>query len=88
MFDYRGVIVDVDPEFAGSDEWYEHVARTRPPRHQPWYHVLVDKSDHQTYVAQRNLRSEPEPRPIQHPLVAVYFSEYGDGVYVPRRKSN
>ena len=25
-FDYRGVVVDVDPEFAGSEEWYEYMA--------------------------------------------------------------
>ena len=36
----------VDGEFAGSDEWYEEVARSRPPKDQPWYHVLVDGATH------------------------------------------
>lgn len=88
LFDYRGVVVDVDSEFSGSEEWYETVARTRPPKDQPWYRVLVDKSDQQTYVAQRNLGAEPDPRPIEHPLVEVFFEVFEDGAYVPRSKSN
>ena len=88
LFDYRGVIVDVDSEFNGTEEWYEQVARTRPPKDQPWYRVLVDDSDHETYVAQRNLGREPDPRPIEHPLVGLYFSGFGDGAYVSRAKAN
>jgi len=42
LFDYIGVVFDVDPTFQGTDEWYEHVARSRPPKDKPWYHVLVD----------------------------------------------
>lgn len=88
LFDYRGVIFDVDSEFTGSEEWYEQVARTRPPKDQPWYRVLVDESDRQTYVAQRNLGAEPDARPIQHPLVDLYFSEFRRGLYIPRSKAN
>ena len=55
LFDYRGVIVDVDPFFLGSEEWYEHVAKSKPPKDQPWYHVLVHGGNGRTYVAQRNL---------------------------------
>lgn len=88
LFDYRGVVIDVDSEFSGSDEWYDQVAQTRPPKDQPWYHVLVDQSQHQTYVAQRNLGVETDPRPIQHPLIGVYFQEFKEGVYVSRTKAN
>ena len=31
MFDYIGVIFDVDAVFSGSAEWYEEVAKSRPP---------------------------------------------------------
>jgi heat shock protein HspQ len=58
LFDYRGVIVDVDPGFQASDEWYEAVAKSRPPKDKPWYHVLVHEAAHTTYVAERNL--EPD----------------------------
>lgn len=88
LFDYRGVVVDVDSEFNGSEEWYETMAKTRPPKDQPWYRVLVDKTHQQTYVAQRNLGSESDPRPIEHPLLDEFFEEFRDGVYVPRSRSN
>ena len=88
LFDYRGVVIDVDSEFNGSEQWYEQVAKTRPPKDQPWYKVLVDKSDQQTYVAQRNLDAEPDPRPIEHPLVEYFFEEFKDGLYIPRTKTN
>ena len=58
LFGYRGVIVDVDPTFESSDEWYEVVALSRPPKDRPWYHVLVHNATHRTYVAERNL--EPD----------------------------
>ena len=28
-FKYRGVIVDADPNFQGTDEWYESVAKSK-----------------------------------------------------------
>ena len=40
-FEYRGVVVDVDPTFQLSEEWYDQVARSRPPKDAPWYHVLA-----------------------------------------------
>lgn len=88
LFDYRGVVIDVDSEFNGSEEWYAKMAQTRPPKDQPWYRVLVDHSQHQTYVAQRNLGTEPDPSPIQHPLVGVFFREFRDGLYISRSKAN
>ena len=54
-FKYRGVIVDVDAQFSGTEEWYEMMARSRPPKDRPWYHVLVHGADHSTYVAERHL---------------------------------
>ena len=58
LFDYCGVIVAIDPCYMGDDQWYEMVARSRPPKEKPWYHVK--KTDgRQTYVAERNLESNP-----------------------------
>ncbi len=88
LFDYRGVIVDVDPVFQGTDEWYEQVARSRPPKDKPWYQVLVDKGDHETYVAERNLEPDTSGKPIVHPLVETFFERFDNGVYVTRRRSN
>mgnify|MGYP001059966084 FL=1 len=59
LFDYRGIILGVDLEFKSTDEWYEMVARSRPPKNEPWYHVLVHQKGHQTYVAEQNLQLDP-----------------------------
>ena len=81
LFDYRGVIIDVDPVFFGSDEWYEHVAKSKPPKDQPWYHVLVHGGDSRTYVAQRNLEEDPSREPISHQALSLFFSGFRDGRY-------
>ena len=67
-FDYRGVVFDVDATFQGTDEWQELVARSRPPKHMPWYHVLVDGAEHTTYMAERHLESDERGKRIKHPL--------------------
>jgi heat shock protein HspQ len=59
LFDYRGIILDVDLEFKSTDEWYEEVARSRPPKDEPWYHVLIHQKGYQTYVAEQNLQLDP-----------------------------
>ena len=88
LFEYRGVIIDVDPEFRGPHEWYENVARSRPPKDAPWYHVLVDGGELQTYVAERNMEPDDSGAPINHPGVDVYFERLGEDGYIPRRKDN
>ena len=59
LFDYRGVVFDADATFQASEEWYETMARSRPPKDEPWYHVLVHDAEHTTYVAERNPRPAP-----------------------------
>ena len=80
-FDYRGVIIDVDAEFSGTEDWYQQVARSRPPKDRPWYHVLVDNSDQLTYVAERHLEEDPTKAPVNHPAIAIYFDGFENGVY-------
>lgn len=88
LFDYRGVIVDVDPRFQASEEWYEAVAKSRPPKDEPWYHVLVHAASHTTYVAERNLESDESTDPIAHPLLDSFFTRFKDGRYVCDRRTN
>ena len=87
-FGYRGVIVSVDPSFSGSDEWYDTVARSRPPRDRPWYHVLVHGAKHRTYVAERHLDLDRSGAPVEHPEVAEYFDELRDGAYRRSQRMN
>ncbi len=88
LFDYRGVIVDVDPHMMLSDEWYETVARSRPPKDMPWYRVLVHDAMHETYVAERNLEPDDSNEPILHPLVNAFFSKFSDGRYISAGRTN
>lgn len=80
-FGYRGVIADVDPEFAGTEEWYEMMAKSRPPRDQPWYHVLVDGASHTTYVAERHLEPDDSNRQIEHPALGQFFDRFEGNRY-------
>jgi heat shock protein HspQ len=84
-FDYRGVIVDVDHVFQGTDEWYEQVALSRPPKDEPWYHVLVHDNPIETYVAECNLEEDHSGLAINHPYVQQFFSALQDGKYIGSR---
>ena len=83
-FDYRGVIFDVDPTFQGDAEWYDAVARSRPPKDRPWYHVLPDGSRHTTYVAERNLEPDDRGEAIRHPAIGQFFAALRDGRYISK----
>ena len=88
LFDYRGVIVDVDASFEGSLEWYSQMAHSRPPKDAPWYHVLVHGAEHWTYVAERNLEQDDSGEPIDHPDIVDIFDSYSDGQYSRRDSMN
>ena len=51
VFPFRGVIFDVDPIFANTEEYWlsipEHI---RPHKDQPFYHLLAE-NDESAYVA-------------------------------------
>ena len=81
LFDYRGVVVDVDPKFQSTEEWYEAVAKSCPPKDAPWYHILVHEAVHSTYVAERNLERDKSADPIMHPMLDHFFSRFQNGRY-------
>jgi len=88
LFGYRGAIIDVDPVFQGSEAWYQQMARSRPPKDQPWYHVLVHDSDNRTYVAERNLERDTVREPIEHPELHHHLGAFRDGAYAPQHIAN
>jgi heat shock protein HspQ len=88
LFDYRGVVVDVDATFQSTEEWYETVARSRPPKDKPWYHVLVHGATHSTYVAEQNLEHDASVEPISHPMLAQFFTRFEDGRYFREGRVN
>ncbi len=82
-FGYRGVIFQVDAAFELSEEWYEAVARSRPPKNAPWHHVLVDGTAHSTYVAEQHLALSKNCSQVDHLLLGRYFERYDGRRYHP-----
>lgn len=87
-FGYRGVVVDVDPEFRGTEAWYQLMATSRPPRDRPWYQVLPHGAGHRTYVAERNLEPDTSGEQIEHPELGEFFGAFDGERYVPRNEPN
>ena len=84
LFDFRGVIFDVDPVFANSEEWYQAIPEEiRPAKDQPFYHLLAEnaESSYVAYVSQQNLLADPEGEPIDHPAIADLFDGFASGRY-------
>ena len=84
IFDFRGVVFDVDPEFANSEEWYEAIPEAiRPPRDQPFYHLLAEnaESTYVAYVSQQNLVPDDTDEPVDHPAIAAMFDRMEGGRY-------
>ncbi len=84
MFGFRGVVFDIDPVFANSEEWYEAIPEAmRPSRDQPFYHLFADngESSYVAYVSQQNLLADDSGEPIDHPAIAALFEVKDDGRY-------
>ncbi|KQN26651.1 DNA-binding protein [Sphingomonas sp. Leaf33] len=84
MLDFRGVIFDVDPVFANSEEWYQAIPEgSRPRKDQPFYHLLAenDESTYTAYVSQQNLVRDDSEEPVDHPAVSDLFGDMTDGRY-------
>ena len=82
--EFRGVVYDIDPEFANTEEWYESLPEEiRPARNQPFYHLLAenDRSYYLAYVSEQNLVPDESGDPVDHPEVEEFFGEYEDGFY-------
>lgn len=84
IHDFRGVIFDIDPIFANSEEWYESIpVPSRPAKDQPFYHLLAENADRSyiAYVSQQNLISDEDPEPVDHPALWGIFENYSEGRY-------
>jgi heat shock protein HspQ len=89
LLDFRGVIFDVDPEFANSQEWYEAIPEgMRPSKDQPFYHLLAEntESSYIAYVSQQNLVADDSDEPIDHPAIGSLFDRFDEGRYLLRRE--
>lgn len=84
VFPFRGVIFDVDPEFANTDEWYESIPEeVRPDKDQPYYHLFAEneRTHYVAYVSEQNLLPDDSDTPVSHPDISEMF-DIGAGGYV------
>ena len=84
IYPFRGVIVDVDPEFSNTEEWYQSIpAEIRPSRNQPYYHLMAENTEtfYTAYVSQQNLVDDGDNGPLEHPDLEEIFSGMEKGKY-------
>jgi heat shock protein HspQ len=88
VFDFRGVVFDIDPVFANSDEWYDSIPESvRPSKDQPFYHLFAENAENSyiAYVSQQNLIPDVKHGPVNHPAVEGYFGAWSGSRYEIRR---
>ena len=91
LYPFRGVIFDVDPEFANTEEWWQSIPiNVRPRKDQPFYHLLAEnaESTYVAYVSEQNLVPDDSGEPVQHPQVDEIFAGVENGRYVARRSTS
>ncbi|HZU63122.1 MAG TPA: heat shock protein HspQ [Novosphingobium sp.] len=89
QFGFRGVIFDIDPVFANSEEWYESIPQnSRPPREQPFYHLFAEgeEASYIAYVSQQNLVADGQAGPVDHPSLPQIFETFDSGRYRLRQR--
>jgi heat shock protein HspQ len=91
FYPFRGVIFDVDPEFANTEEWWLSIPENvRPSKDQPFYHLLAEnaESTYVAYVSEQNLLPDDTGEPVSHPQVDEIFVGVENGHYLTRRSIN
>lgn len=84
LFPFRGVVFDVDPVFANTEQWWLSIPEdVRPHKDQPYYHLLAEneQTSYVAYVSEQNLLPDSSGKPIDHPQVPELFGSLQDGFY-------
>src|SRR3974390_239023 len=90
LFEFRGVVFDIDPVFNNTEEWWQAIpAEIRPHKDQPFYHLFAEneETEYVAYVSEQNLLPDTTGEPVRHPQVAEDFVKDGKGGYRPRTAS-
>ena len=86
LYPFRGIIFDIDPVFANTEDWWLSIPEERRPRKdQPFYHLLAEnaESEYIAYVSEQNLVLDDSGQPLRHPQVPELFRQGDDGNYRP-----
>jgi heat shock protein HspQ len=88
LFSFRGLIFDIDPEFANTEEWWLAIPeQIRPRKDQPFYHLFAEnaESTYIAYVSEQNLLPDDNGEPLRHPDIAEHFDRDANGGYRLKR---
>ncbi|HEY3799798.1 MAG TPA: heat shock protein HspQ [Caulobacteraceae bacterium] len=83
-YSFRGVIFDVDPVFANTEDWWLAIPiEVRPRKDQPFYHLLAENDDggYVAYVSEQNLVPDDTGEPVGNAKTALIFDGFRDGQY-------
>ena len=84
FYPFRGIVYDVDPEFANTEEWWLSIPEEiRPRKDQPYYHLLAENAETEyiAYVSEQNLLPDETGQPLRHPQLSELFTEDEQGGY-------
>ena len=76
IYPFRGVIFDVDPVFANTEEWWQSIPEAaRPSKDQPFYHLFAEneETEYIAYVSEQNLLPDESGLPLRHPRIEEVF---------------
>jgi heat shock protein HspQ len=83
-YPFRGIIYDVDPVFAHTEEWWQAIPEdVRPHKDQPYYHLFAEnaETEYVAYVSEQNLLADTSGDPVRHPQAAEMLVRAQDGAY-------
>jgi len=84
IYPFRGVVFDVDPEFANTEEWWLAIPEEmRPRKDQPYYHLLAEnaESEYVAYVSEQNLLPDTSGEALRHAGISEVFERDAGGAY-------
>ena len=87
IYEFRGVIFDVDPVFDNTEEWWLSIPEeVRPAKDQPFYHLFAEnaESEYIAYVSEQNLLPDESGEPLRHPQISEFFDAREGATYIAR----
>jgi heat shock protein HspQ len=82
---FRGVVFDVDPQFADGEISYETIQliEGRQRKDQPFYYLLAEneQTPYIAYVSEQNLLADSSGEPVSHPQLDDMFERDESGSY-------
>lgn len=90
IFPFRGVIFDVDPVFANTEEWWQSIPEDmRPRKDQPFYHLFAenDENEYIAYVSEQNLLPDMSGAPLRHAQIPDLFEPGMDGQFAMKNST-